>query len=203
MKHDDWTRQLNRRLANRETPAPDDLWEKIEMRLDAKDNKPVVKPRYTIRRIATWSVSAAAVAALLVTIGYKANEDTIDRLAANSPKAHADNAINNATPNTASTANPNIELTYGSTNAATQLIAARYNYNRAASNNHIGKATAAANEAMAIDNANAEGITEANTEANVAYKEDEASVAQHSAEMERRWLWPTTRDMRHTTRLHE
>lgn len=86
MKHDDWTRQLNRRLANRETPAPDDLWEKIEMRLDTKDNKPVVKPRYTIRRIATWSVSAAAVAALLVTIGYKANEDTIEKLAANSPK---------------------------------------------------------------------------------------------------------------------
>ena len=182
MKHDDWTRQLNRRLANRETPAPDDLWEKIEMRLDAKDNKPVVKPQYTIRRIATWSVSAAAVAALLVTIGYKANEDTIERLAANSPKTHADNAINNATPNTASTANPNIELTYGSsTNAATQLVAANYNYNRAASNNHIGKATAAANEAMAIDNANAEDITEANTEANVAYKEDEASAAQHSA----------------------
>ena len=107
MKHDDWTRQLNRRLANRETPAPDDLWEKIEMRLDAKDNKPIVKPRYTIRRIATWSVSAAAVAALLVTIGYKANEDTIERLAANSHKAHADNAIKNATPNTANTANPN------------------------------------------------------------------------------------------------
>ena len=186
MKHDDWTRQLNRRLANRETPAPDDLWEKIEMRLDAKDNKPVLKPRYTVRRIATWSVSAAAVAALLVTIGYKANEDTIERLAANSPKAaHADNAINNATPNTASTANPNIELTYGSsTNAATQLVAAKYNYNGATSNNHTGKATAAANEAMAIDNANAEDITEANTETNVAYKEDEASVAQNSAVME-------------------
>lgn len=187
MKHDDWTRQLNRRLANRETPAPDDLWEKIEMRLDAKDNKPVLKPRYTIRRIATWSVSAAAVAALLVTIGYKANEDTIERLTANSPKAHADNAINNATPNTASTTKPNAEPAYGSsTNATTQLVAAKYNYNGAASNNHAGKSIAAANEAMAIDNANAEDIAEANTEANVAYKEDEASVAQHSAEMEKK-----------------
>lgn len=187
MKHDDWTRQLNRRLANRETPAPDDLWEKIEMRLDTKDNKPVAKPQYTIRRIATWSVSAAAVAALLVTIGYKANEDTIERLAANSPKAHADNAINNAAPNTASTTKPNAEPAYGScTNAATQLVAARYNCNGAASNNQAGKATAAANEAMAIDNANAEDITQANTEANVAYTEDEASVAQHSAEMEKK-----------------
>lgn len=187
MKHDDWTRQLNRRLANRETPAPDDLWEKIEMRLDTKDNKPVVKPRYTIRRIATWSVSAAAVAALLVTIGYKANEDTIERLAANSPKAHADNAINNAAPNTASTSKPNAEPAYGSsTNAATQLVAARYNYNGAASNNYTVEATAAANETMAIDNANAEVITEANAEANVAYTEDAVSAAQHSAEVEKK-----------------
>ena len=77
MKQEDWTGQMRRRLADRETPAPDDLWEKIEMRLDAAAPKPVLKPRYTIRRIAMWSASAAAVAALLVAVGYQANVDTI------------------------------------------------------------------------------------------------------------------------------
>lgn len=83
---------MRRRLADRETPAPDDLWEKIEMRLDATAPKPVLKPRYTIRRIAMWSASAAAVAALLVAVGYQANVDTIEQLAANTPKTAAPNA---------------------------------------------------------------------------------------------------------------
>lgn len=83
---------MRRRLADRETPAPDDLWEKIEMRLDAIAPKPVLKPRYTIRRIAMWSASAAAVAALLVAVGYQANVDTIEQLAANTPKTAAPNA---------------------------------------------------------------------------------------------------------------
>ena len=83
---------MRRRLADRETPAPDDLWEKIEMRLDATAPKPVLKPRYTIRRIAMWSASAAAVAALLVAVGYQANVDTIEQLAANTPKTVAPNA---------------------------------------------------------------------------------------------------------------
>lgn len=82
---------MRRRLADRETPAPDDLWEKIEMRLDATAPKPVLKPRYTIRRIAMWSASAAAVAALLVAVGYQANVDTIEQLAANTPKTVAAN----------------------------------------------------------------------------------------------------------------
>ena len=92
MKQEDWTGQMRRRLADRETPAPDDLWEKIEMRLDAAAPKPVLKPRYTIRRIAMWSASAAAVAALLVAVGYQANVDTIEQLAANAPKTAAPNA---------------------------------------------------------------------------------------------------------------
>lgn len=92
MKQEDWTGQMRRRLADRETPAPDDLWEKIEMRLDAAAPKPGLKPRYTIRRIAMWSASAAAVAALLVAVGYQANVDTIEQLAANTPKTAAPNA---------------------------------------------------------------------------------------------------------------
>lgn len=92
MKQEDWTGQMRRRLADRETPAPDDLWEKIEMRLDATAPKPVLKPRYTIRRIAMWSASAAAVAALLVAVGYQANVDTIEQLATNTPKTAAPNA---------------------------------------------------------------------------------------------------------------
>ena len=83
---------MRRRLADRETPAPDDLWEKIEMRLDAIAPKPVLKPRYTIRRIAMWSASAAAVAALLVAVGYQANVDTIEQLATNTPKTVAPKA---------------------------------------------------------------------------------------------------------------
>lgn len=106
---------MRRRLADRETPAPDDLWEKIEMRLDATAPKPVLKPRYTIRRIAMWSASAAAVAALLVAVGYQANVDTIEQLAANTPKTVAPNAAAKA-----------VQAPMPATSAEPRLVAANY-----------------------------------------------------------------------------
>lgn len=115
MKQEDWTGQMRRRLADRETPAPDDLWEKIEMRLDATAPKPVLKPRYTIRRIAMWSASAAAVAALLVAVGYQANVDTIEQLAANTPKTVAPNAAAKA-----------VQAPIPATSAEPRLVAAKY-----------------------------------------------------------------------------
>ncbi len=115
MKQEDWTGQMRRRLADRETPAPDDLWEKIEMRLDATAPKPVLKPRYTIRRIAMWSASAAAVAALLVAVGYQANVDTIEQLAANTPKTAAPNAAPKA-----------VQAPIPATSAEPRLVAAKY-----------------------------------------------------------------------------
>ena len=115
MKQEDWTGQMRRRLADRETPAPDDLWEKIEMRLDATAPKPVLKPRYTIRRIAMWSASAAAVAALLVAVGYQANVDTIEQLAANTPKTAAPNAAAKA-----------VQAPIPATSAEPRLVAANY-----------------------------------------------------------------------------
>lgn len=106
---------MRRRLADRETPAPDDLWEKIEMRLDATAPKPVLKPRYNIRRIAMWSASAAAVAALLVAVGYQANVDTIEQLAANTPKTVAPNAAAKA-----------VQAPIPATSAEPRLVAAKY-----------------------------------------------------------------------------
>lgn len=115
MKQEDWTGQMRRRLADRETPAPDDLWEKIEMRLDAAAPKPVLKPRYTIRRIAMWSASVAAVAALLVAVGYQANVDTIEQLAANAPKTVAPKAAAKA-----------VQAPIPATSAEPRLVAANY-----------------------------------------------------------------------------
>lgn len=106
---------MRRRLADRETPAPDDLWEKIEMRLDAAAPKPVLKPRYTIRRIAMWSASAAAVAALLVAVGYQANVDTIEQLAANTPKTAAPKAAAKA-----------VQAPIPATSAEPRLVVANY-----------------------------------------------------------------------------
>lgn len=106
---------MRRRLADRETPAPDDLWEKIEMRLDATAPKPVLKPRYTIRRIAMWSASAAAVAALLVAVGYQANVDTIEQLAANTPQTVAPKAAAKA-----------VQAPIPATSAEPRLVAAKY-----------------------------------------------------------------------------
>lgn len=92
MKQNDWTSLMRHRLADREVPVPDDLWDKIEARLDAggdAGNTHVHAPhdgglrRVGGARMALWAVSAAAAVALLVVMGYHANEDTIRRLAGN------------------------------------------------------------------------------------------------------------------------
>ena len=95
MKQDDWTQALRSRLNDREATVPDDLWSKIEERLDANgigtaspaaDNRPTAgRRRHSTVRLVAWAATAAATVALLVTLGYQANEDTIRRLADNSP----------------------------------------------------------------------------------------------------------------------
>lgn len=138
---------MRRRLADRETPAPDDLWEKIEMRLDAAAPKPVLKPRYTIRRIAMWSASAAAVAALLVAVGYQANVDTIEQLAANTPKTAAPNAAAKA-----------VQAPMPATSAEPRLVAASY----VRSTSHAAPHTCAAyNEVAATDDVEAMAVEDA------------------------------------------
>lgn len=43
MKQNDWTQNLRSRLGERQAPVPDDLWDKIESRLDKNaDRKSVV-----------------------------------------------------------------------------------------------------------------------------------------------------------------
>lgn len=147
MKQEDWTGQMRRRLADRETPAPDDLWEKIEMRLDATAPKPVLKPRYTIRRIAMWSASAAAVAALLVAVGYQANVDTIEQLAANTPKTVA--------PNVAAKA---VQAPIPATSAEPRLVAASYSRS---TDNAIPDTCVACNEVAATDDVEAMAVEDA------------------------------------------
>lgn len=92
MKQNDWTSLMRHRLADREVPVPDDLWDKIEARLgdgDTAANTHVHAPhdggtrRVVVARMALWAVSAAAAVALLVVMGYHANEDTIRHLAGN------------------------------------------------------------------------------------------------------------------------
>lgn len=94
MKQNDWTQNLRSRLGERQASVPDDLWDKIESRLDknavqlkgdknAIDTKPHAKRHISLVRYSAWAVSAAAAIALLVTIGYRANEETIERLADN------------------------------------------------------------------------------------------------------------------------
>lgn len=147
MKQEDWTGQMRRRLADRETPAPDDLWEKIEMRLDATAPKPVLKPRYTIRRIAMWSASAAAVAALLVAVGYQANVDTIEQLAANTPKTAAPNAEPKA-----------VQAPIPATSAEPRLVAANYSRSTSPAAPHT---YAAYNEVAATDDVEAMAVEDA------------------------------------------
>lgn len=160
MKQEDWTGQMRRRLADRETPAPDDLWEKIEMRLDATAPKPVLKPRYTIRRIAMWSASAAAVAALLVAVGYQANVDTIEQLAANTPKT----AVPNAEPRLVAASNSR-----STDNAAPHTRAA---YNEVAATDDV--------EAIATSN-NQEAEERASVSLRKAESNQSASVARTEA----------------------
>lgn len=138
---------MRRRLADRETPAPDDLWEKIEMRLDATAPKPVLKPRYTIRRIAMWSASAAAVAALLVAVGYQANVDTIEQLAANTPKTVAPNAAAKA-----------VQAPIPATSAEPRLVAASYSRS---TDNAAPHTRAAYNDVAATDDVEAMAVADA------------------------------------------
>lgn len=96
MKQNDWTQNLRSRLGDRKAPVPDDLWDKIESRINMADGLAEQKPqggkpdeeaaasRTKFMRFATWAMSAAAVAALLVAVGYQANRDTIERLAESS-----------------------------------------------------------------------------------------------------------------------
>lgn len=80
MKQNDWTQNLRSRLGDRKSAVPDDLWDKIEQRLNAEH--PVeAKRRIGTVRLVAWALSAAAAAALLVVAGYHANEDTIEHLA--------------------------------------------------------------------------------------------------------------------------
>lgn len=165
---------MRRRLADRETPAPDDLWEKIEMRLDATAPKPVLKPRYTIRRIAMWSASAAAVAVLLVAVGYQANVDTIEQLAANTPKTAAPKAAAKAVPNAAKAVQASIPATY----AEPRLVAA--NYIRS-TDNAAPHTRAAYNEVAATDDVEAMAVADAATSDNQE-AEERASVSLRKAE---------------------
>lgn len=172
---------MRRRLADRETPAPDDLWEKIEMRLDAAAPKPVLKPRYTIRRVAMWSASAAAVAALLVAVGYQANVDTIEQLAANTPKTAAPNAAAKA-----------VQAPMPATSAEPRLVAA--NYIRSTSN-ATPNTCVAYNEVAATDDVEAIATSnnqEAEERASVSLRKSEsnqsASVARTEAHTPQRMV---------------
>lgn len=85
-KHNDWTGDMRRRLAHREEPVPDNLWNKIEAQLDttvctsAKSQKPRHRTTLTARIVA-WTTAAAATATLLVTVGHNTDKDTTGRLA--------------------------------------------------------------------------------------------------------------------------
>ena len=60
MKSNDWTSQLNQRLADHQEPAPEGLWDRIEAQLDADiPQQPAIVPvshRSTLRR---WMVAAS------------------------------------------------------------------------------------------------------------------------------------------------
>ena len=157
---------MRRRLADRETPAPDDLWEKIEMRLDATAPKPVLKPRYTMRRIAMWSASAAAVAALLVAVGYQANVDTIEQLAANTPKTAAPNAAAKA-----------VQAPIPAASAEPRLVAANYSRSTspAAPNTY-----AAVNEVADADEVDAMTLADAASRDNQEAARAEAHTPQYT-----------------------
>ena len=93
MKQDDWTQALHSRLNDHKAAVPDDLWSKIEERLDGSGTAGVKttddvtadrRRRGTTVRLSVWAAAAAAAIALLVTLGYQANENTIRQLASNS-----------------------------------------------------------------------------------------------------------------------
>lgn len=68
MRQNDWTDLLRRRLADREAPVPDDLWDRIEQRLDARPHR-----HAGVTRLVAWLASAAAVA-LVIGVAYDAGE---------------------------------------------------------------------------------------------------------------------------------
>lgn len=169
---------MRRRLADRETPAPDDLWEKIEMRLDATAPKPVLKPQYTIRRIAMWSASAAAVAALLVAVGYQANVDTIEQLAANTPKTVAPKAAPSVAAKAVTNAAKAVQAPIQATYAEPRLVAASYSRS---TDNAAPHTRAAYNEVAATDDVEAMAVEDAATSDNQE-AEERASVSLRKAE---------------------
>lgn len=70
MKSNDWTSQLNQRLADHQEPAPEGLWDRIEAQLDADiPQQPAIVPasrRSTLRR---W-MAAASIALLIGSGAY-------------------------------------------------------------------------------------------------------------------------------------
>lgn len=70
MKSNDWTSQLNQRLADHQEPAPEGLWNRIEAQLDADiPQQPAIVPvshRSTLRR---W-MAAASIALLIGSGAY-------------------------------------------------------------------------------------------------------------------------------------
>lgn len=109
MKQNDWTSQLRQRLADSEAPVPDDLWNRIEQQLDRSqattpntihvttpDTATEQHRHGATLRFVMWTASVAAAVALLVVIGYRANEDTIDQLAVSNNKSKAYPNMNNA-----------------------------------------------------------------------------------------------------------
>ena len=75
MTHKDWTDQLRDRLADASIDAPDELWSRIEQRLDAPSDAPVTHTTITHRRRQLWWAAAAAViiAVLTTTAVYLGN----------------------------------------------------------------------------------------------------------------------------------
>lgn len=126
MKQNDWTSQLRQRLADSEAPVPDDLWNRIEQQLDRSQATTPNTTHVTTPDTATeqhqhgatlrfvmWTASVAAAVALLVVIGYRANEDTIDQLAVSNNKSKAYPSMNNA------------ELLPGNTESASAIAMAK------------------------------------------------------------------------------
>lgn len=126
MKQNDWTSQLRQRLADSEAPVPDDLWNRIEQQLNRSqattpNTTHVTTPDTTTEqhrhgatlRFVMWTASVAAAVALLVVIGYRANEDTIDQLAVSNNKSKAYPNMNNA------------ELLPGNTESASAIAMAK------------------------------------------------------------------------------
>lgn len=71
MQHDDWTKQLRDRLADRQATPPDDLWQGIERALQAKRRR----KRVVMLRWCTAAAAIAAVVAVGVGLYVDANRE--------------------------------------------------------------------------------------------------------------------------------